>query len=500
MKKILSSVASAAALLGALSAPAFASSTFHLVVPLNRATAGPQAPSDPITVSLAGAALPKAAVNQAYSQSLQDYLAITGDKALDKSAARWSLAEGTLPAGLALDETTGAVAGTPTAKTSSPASFSVLATYKGSDGQAVYTLEVGGVPLQVRSLAGGASHTCAVTEAGGVKCWGVNDRGQLGDGSNTTRWLPTDVQGLSTGVTSVATGSSHSCALLTSGSVKCWGYNFSGQLGDGGTSDRTTPATVLSLTGVASLTAGPNHTCALTTLGAVKCWGYNGYGRLGNNSLTDSPTPVNVSGLASGVSFIASGYSHTCAVLTTGQVKCWGHNLYGQLGDGTTTNSRVPIATSGINNAQSLSGGFKHTCAVTTAGGVKCWGGNDDGQLGDGSNLNTLIPVDVPGLSSGVNSIAIGNYHTCVSTIDGAAKCWGRNLLGQLGVGNTTNSPAPVDVVGLAGDVKYVITGASHSCAVMDNGSAKCWGANSYGQLGDNSTTHRPTPIDVRAN
>lgn len=498
MKKTLLSIASAAALLGAIAAPAFASSTFHLVVPLGARTQV-QEPVESITVSLAGAALPKATVNQAYSETLQDYLSVNGDPALDKAAARWSLAAGALPAGLVLDETTGTVAGTPNAKTSSPASFTVLATYKGSDGHAIYTIEVGGVALKVRSIAGGGSHTCAVTEAGGVKCWGYNDRGQLGDGTNVTRLLPTNVHGLGSGVSSVATGSSHSCAVLTSSAVMCWGYNFSGQLGNGGTSNLNTPSKVVSLVGVASLTAGSSHTCALTTLGAVKCWGYNGYGRLGNNSLTDSPTPVNVSGLASGVSSIASGYSHTCAVLTTGQVKCWGHNLYGQLGDGTTTNSRVPISTAGIANAKTLAGGFKHTCAATTAGGVKCWGGNDDGQLGDGSNLDTLVPVDVPSLSSGVTSIAIGNYHTCVSTVDGAAKCWGRNLLGQLGVGNTTNSPAPVEVVGLTGGVEYVITGASHGCAVMDNGSAKCWGANSYGQLGDNSTTHRPTPIDVQA-
>ncbi len=296
-QKTLLSIASAAALLGASAAPAFAASSFYLVVPIPTAA---KAPVEYITVSLAGAALPKATVNKAYSESLRPYLSVTGDAAFDPTAASWSLAEGTLPAGLALDEATGAVAGTPTAKTTSPASFTVLATYKGSDGQAVYTIEVGGQVLQVNKLAAGTYHTCAVTTAGGLKCWGYDAQGQLGnDAALTSQPTPVDVQGLTSGVASVAAGGNHTCAVTTTGGLKCWGSDGLGQLGnDTALTNQPTPVDVLGLTsGVASVAAGTLHTCAVTTSGGLKCWGYDDYGQLGNDAaLTNQPTPVDVLG------------------------------------------------------------------------------------------------------------------------------------------------------------------------------------------------------------
>ncbi|MBL8765641.1 MAG: biotin transporter BioY, partial [Phycisphaerae bacterium] len=176
------------------------------------------------------------------------------------------------------------------------------------------------------------------TTAGGAKCWGSNNYGQLGDNSTTNRRTPVDVTGLTSGVSSVGAGGYHTCAVTTAGGAKCWGYNGYGQLGDNSTTNRLTPVDVTGLTsGVSSVGVGAFHTCAVTAAGGAKCWGYNGYGQLGDNSTIDRQTPVDVTGLTSGVSSVGAEY-HTCAVTTAGGAKCWGSNNYGQLGDNSTTN------------------------------------------------------------------------------------------------------------------------------------------------------------------
>ncbi len=197
------------------------------------------------------------------------------------------------------------------------------------------------VPAIWTALAGGNSHTCALTTAGGVKCWGGNPEGQLGNGTiSMGSSSPVDVTGLTSGVIAVAAGGMHSCAVTSAGAVKCWGSNDSGQLGNGTTTSSATPVDVQGLTsGVVAVAAGTSHTCALTNAGGVKCWGYNSDGQLGNGTTTFSPTPVNVIGLASGVSAVAGGGAHTCALTTSGGVKCWGFNGWGQLGNNTTTSS-----------------------------------------------------------------------------------------------------------------------------------------------------------------
>lgn len=500
MKKTLISLAGAAALFGALAVPAYAASTFLLVVPLAARTQV-QEPAEPITVSLAGAALPKATVSSPYSESLRSYLSVTGDSALDKSAARWRLVEGTLPVGLALDEATGAVSGTPTAKTASPASFTVLASYKGSDGQAIYTVEVGGTALNVSKLAAGSNHTCAILDSGSVKCWGANNVGQLGNNSTDLSFTPVDVVGLGAGVVKISAGDNHTCALMSSGAVKCWGLNEHGQLGDNSASNRSSPVEVVGLSSaVTDIIAGYSHTCALTMSGAASCWGFNAYGQLGDGSSSNTRLkPVAVVGLGSGVASLAAGTGHTCAVMESGAAKCWGHNVIGQLGDNSTVNRVTPVDVFGLNSGVvSISGGIYHTCAVMDSGSVKCWGQNTYGQLGDNSTTHRRTPVDVVGLEAGVTSLEAGSNHICVVMKAGGVKCWGRNYYGQLGDNSTTNKLTPVDVYGLTSGILAVTVGGNHNCAILSTGGIKCWGYNGSGQLGDHSATGRWTPVDAQ--
>ena len=249
------------------------------------------------------------------------------------------------------------------------------------------------------SLTAGSSHTCGLTEAGAVKCWGKNSDGQLGDGGTTDRRSPVNVSGLTSGATSLAAGSSHTCAVTTVGGVRCWGYNSDGQLGDGGTTDRRAPVDVAGLTsGVAAVSAGGSHTCALTTAGGVRCWGSNGNGALGDGTTTDRTTPVDVVGLTSGVTAVSAGSGYTCALAKAGGLKCWGRNHEGQLGDGTLTSRTTPVDVVGLTSGvAAVSAGGRHACALTTAGGLKCWGFNSAGQLGDGTTASRTAPVDVVG-------------------------------------------------------------------------------------------------------
>lgn len=368
------------------------------------------------------------------------------------------------------------------------------------------TLTVGAgvvLPLQRREIATGLYHSCALTSAGGVKCWGANSNstlsaGQLGDGTSLTRLVPVDVVGLSSGVVAVTAGAFHTCALTTAGGVKCWGQNF-GALGDGTELHRLTPVDVVGLgSGVVAISAGGGHTCALTSTGGVKCWGaMGGYG-LGDGTTQDRLAPVDVVGLAGGAAAIAAGNTHTCALTGAGGVKCWGGNA-GRLGDGTDQDSLIPVDVLGLGSGvMAITAGGSQTCAVTNAGGAKCWGNNVSGALGDGTTVNRRAPVDVTGLTSGVVALSAGDNHTCAVTSSGGVKCWGSSLSGQLGDGAfNVDRLAPVDVTGLSSGVTAVSAGGQHTCARTSAGGVKCWGFNGLGGLGDGTTNSRAVPLDV---
>jgi alpha-tubulin suppressor-like RCC1 family protein len=357
----------------------------------------------------------------------------------------------------------------------------------------------------VAAVSAGGLHTCALTAGGGIQCWGYNTVGELGDGTTATRSTPVDVFGLTSGMAAVSAGYVDTCAVTTGGGVICWGGNSYGELGygiAGGYSSTPVPVSGLA-SAAAAVSVGGSHVCALTTGGAVKCWGFNGGGQLGNGSTTNSSSPVDVSGLTSGVAAVSAGGGYTCALTTAGGVKCWGSNSAGQLGNGCCSDSSTPVNVSGLTSGvAAISAGAEHTCALTTGGGVKCWGRNLQGQLGNGTTtINSCdcitTPVDVSGLTSGVAAVSAGQHHTCALTTGGGVKCWGGNGVGQLGNGTTTDSSTPVDVSGLTSGVAVVSAGDVHNCAVTTLGGAKCWGYNGYGQLGNSTFTDSHSPVDV---
>jgi alpha-tubulin suppressor-like RCC1 family protein len=346
------------------------------------------------------------------------------------------------------------------------------------------------------AVASGSFHTCGLTASGGVKCWGRNLYGELGDGSTTDSDSPVDVVGLGSGVTAISVGDNHSCALLSGGGVKCWGGNGSGQLGDGTTTDSSTPVQVLGLaSGVSAIDSGSNHTCALLSGGGVKCWGTNYSGQLGDGSILDRSSPVAVVGLASGVASISTGGYHTCALISGGGVKCWGANFSGQVGDSTTTDRSSPVDVVGlVSGVNAVAAGHAHTCAMTGSGGVKCWGDNGTGALGDGSTKERDTPVGVVGLSSGAAAIDAGIGYSC-ALVNAGVKCWGWNKYNQLGDYTIINHSTPVDVLGLESGVNAFSSGGYQNCAWTAGGGFKCWGRNMAGLLGDGTSFFSEAPF-----
>jgi alpha-tubulin suppressor-like RCC1 family protein len=367
------------------------------------------------------------------------------------------------------------------------------------------------IAKQSTAISSGGYFTCALTTVGAVKCWGANGLGQVGDGTTVERLKPVGVSGISSGAVAIAAGGSHACALTISGGVKCWGSNGSGQLGDGTTTDSRIPVDVTGMSsGIASIAAGAYHTCAITTSGGAKCWGANFSGQLGDGTTTDRLFPVDVSGLTSGIASIAALEYHTCAVTISGAAKCWGENQ-GMLGDGTRKRRLVPVDVLGLGSGvEAITGGAFFTCALTTSGGVKCWGYNGYGQLGDGSRANHRVPHDVLGLTSGVAMIDAGGSTACALTVTGGVECWGSNKSGGLGTGSAaaTRSKVPRDVWGLTSGVAAISVSeaedvGSHGCAMTSTGALHCWGANSLfrfferGGIGDGTTFDRHVPVNV---
>ena len=372
-----------------------------------------------------------------------------------------------------------------------------------------------------RQVASGDLHSCALIAGGRIECWGDNSDGELGDGTETERTGPVAVPGI-TAARQVSAGGDHTCALLAGGSVACWGYNGDGQLGDGTTTERLRPVAVTGIRHAMMISAGFYETCALLAGGAVKCWGGNADGDLGDGTARGpekcgldvcSRRPVAVRGIAHARS-ITVGAFHACAALTDGDVRCWGFNHYGQLGDGTRTNSATPVTVAGITTATSVSASTLHSCALLANGSVVCWGDNNDGQLGDGTLTGpakcagvacSTGPVQVTGITDATQISAGGDTsqegdgdHACALIAGGTVKCWGANYSGELGDGAISDRSTPVSVRGVS-RATQVAAGGYTSCAVFGGGRITCWGDNSDGELGSETTTgYRTRPVAVK--
>jgi alpha-tubulin suppressor-like RCC1 family protein len=355
----------------------------------------------------------------------------------------------------------------------------------------------------IKSLSVGATHTCALLINGGVKCWGENSLGELGDGTKVSRSIPESVVGLDSGVIAIKAGYHFSCAITENEGVKCWGQDAYGSLGNGILDKSSTvPVDVMGLRKdvVAIDVASFGYSaCAVLKEGSVKCWGYNFHGLLGIGTSMDTAVPSIVQGLKNEYADVAIGRDHICVLSKNGSVKCWGKNYFGELGDGTTINRMSPVEVMGlINNVKKIDAGFQYSCILAFTGRVKCWGTNEHGVLGIGySDTYSSTPVDVDRLESGILDISIGVNHSCVLTSLGGVKCWGYNSHLQLGDGTSLTRELPIDVIGLSNRVQLISAGAFHTCAMTSDGKVFCWGNNEYGQLGNESNNESAKPVEV---
>ena len=402
---------------------------------------------------------------------------------------------------------------------------------------------------QLVAITAGEFHTCALTDAGAVRCWGQGGRGQLGEdpnpySSNSAQiddsTFAVDVHNLSGSATAVTAGGFHTCAAISGASMQCWGYNFYGQLGSSAPSSLV-PVQVSAVTGAKVVTAGTNFACALidTKIAVVPvptaaptgrpfCWGDNSTGQLGTSqSVAKASIRIAVDGFGT-ASALDAGNGHACALPASSQTPmCWGLNDVGQVGDGTTTSPRTPVAVTGLTTASTVSAGGAlgppergHSCAVRADTKVVCWGRDTRGQLGNGAfDDHDASPVVVQydtdpdpnnvslGDLTGLTSVVTGGFHSCALASDATVWCWGYDASGQLGDGATATrnyaahvqvnpDPDPDADNPLTGVVSLT-AGAGDTCAVMTNGSLKCWGDNGHGQLGDGSTSDRHLPKQV---
>lgn len=358
------------------------------------------------------------------------------------------------------------------------------------------------------SLSVGSYHGCVVLDSGQISCWGSGADGRLGNGEASNQANPVLTKTLGPSVSSISAGGDHSCALLGNGSVACWGRGLEGQLGNGDTTNQIAPVFVSSFgsgrTAVA-ISAGLYHTCALLDNGSVSCWGTGWQGALGNGNSGQQNTPILTSSFGAGRTAVAlsAGHGYTCAVLDNGSVACWGDNTYGQLGDGTTQKRFTPVLTGSLGagrTAIDVTTKNSHTCALLDNGSISCWGRGISGVLGNGSSVNQNTPTLVSSLGVGRTAVAIsaGGMHTCAILDNGEVSCWGYGNGGRLGngVGPDKYTPTLTSTLGSGRTAVAISLGFDHTCAVLDDGSASCWGVGSDGQLGNGGTSDQfnPTP------
>ncbi|RYF41050.1 MAG: hypothetical protein EOO38_21145, partial [Cytophagaceae bacterium] len=355
-------------------------------------------------------------------------------------------------------------------------------------GEGKYAVEVGV----------GAEHSCALLNDGSIKCWGINSQGQLGYGDTTNRSLPpSNPINLGSGRTAkrLSVGPRANCAILDNDTAKCWGQNEWGYLGLGDTINRTSPDTNPINFGTGrvpvDIKIGYVHACAVYANGEMSCWGINDYGILGLgptsvNPLTPPAAALAIGGMAKQVTL---GERNTCVLLTDGNVKCWGRNLFGALGYGDVTLRNTPPAST-VNlgagrTAKSIHSGRWTVCAILDNDSLKCWGHNDSGTTGAGGFLSQYSPVLINvGTGRTVRDVQIIHYTTCALLDNYQQKCWGYADSGLLGRGDNRVQYTPSTPLSLGGTVKKLASSNNSACAIMSDDSLKCWGRDLFGNLG----------------
>jgi alpha-tubulin suppressor-like RCC1 family protein len=362
-------------------------------------------------------------------------------------------------------------------------------------GDSMYSNEA--IPVEslviVGALAGGAGHSVAIKDDGTVWAWGDNKYGQLGNGTTNSSLVPTQVLGIS-GLVEVCCGDEHVLSLNSDGTVWGWGRNSAGQLADGTTATRLVPVRAAGLSNVRTVEAGTQHNLALKADGTMWAWGQNTYGQLGNNTNVTQKTPIQFP--VGPVVDIGAGATHTVAVLQDGTVWTCGDNSYGQLGTGTNLSSRVPVKVLGLSNVVKVTVGRRHNFAQKSDGTVWAWGENASGQLGIGINSSaSQIPVQVTALGNNTVELASFGAHTLALKADGTLWSWGANTYGQLGNNSLVKSRSPIQV--MAGTFVAIHAGYYHSLALKSDGTVWAWGWNVNGQLGNGTTTDQLVPTQV---
>jgi len=353
------------------------------------------------------------------------------------------------------------------------------------------------------SVSAGGALTCILIRGGGVKCWGDNAFGELGNSSLTSSSTPVSVGGIMSAI-AVNSGYKHSCAVFSVGTISCWGTNEVGELGNGTLTGSSSPVSVAGLSGVVASSSGAGHTCALLTGGPLYCWGDNEAGQLGIGSVNRTKpygvaNPVRIDAVSNAVG-VSAGFLNTCVLISGGSIDCWGYNHDGQVGNGQVNHVRPytspsPVRVSGITNARSISAGAFHTCALIAGGTVKCWGFITASDFAPKALLDSAYPQRAAGIKNAI-SISSGGFHTCALIAGGAVKCWGADQYGQLGDGKLQDSAKPVKVIGIKRAIS-ISSGVLHTCAVLAGGAVKCWGGNDDGELGTGTLTASSVPLSV---
>ncbi len=345
-----------------------------------------------------------------------------------------------------------------------------------------------------RYLSAGGTYgsTCAIDVDSKAWCWGLGSLGTLGNATNSTSTIPSLTSGNHNFTQISGGGDGHFCGLVSGGTIRCWGLNDAGQLGDNSTTNRNVPTLVSSASAFTQVASGYYHNCAITTGGYIHCWGANGDGQLGTGNTTAHLVPVATLGNYT-YSAVAAGGTHTCAIDTAGKAWCWGYNNAGQLGNNTTTSASSRVAVFGTLVFSKIYAAGRVSCGITTGGVTYCWGEGGAGQLGRNSTTDSSVPVLVSG-SHSFARLALYGDHLCGITTAGALYCWGYNNVGQVGVGNTTNQLTPQWITPSKTYTQAGV-GAYHTCAVESAGGMWCWGENASSQLGNGGTTDATVPV-----